>query len=65
MAAASTRAALQTVARVTTNMGKMLARAEASAREMMVAMYPSQLSPDATPWYPANEPALLNPSATP
>ena len=65
MAAASTLAALQTVARVTTNMGTILARAVASTREMMIATHPSQLSPNAPPWCPAKEPVLLDPAATP
>ena len=65
MAATSTLAALQTAARVTTNMGTVLARAVASPRDMMVATHPSQLSPDAIPWCPAKEPVLLNPAATP
>ena len=57
--------AIQTVRRVTTNMGTVLARAVASTREIMVATHPSQLSPSATPWCPAKEPVLLDPTATP
>ena len=64
MAAASTRTALQTVARVTTNMRTMLARAVASTSEMTVSTHPPQLSPVATTWRPAQEPVLLNPTAT-